>query len=215
METIKYQKIDLLPYLEKQYGKGKVFTSATLKVKGISPSNKRQQLARLVKSGKLERVSQGVYLILDSKKELAEDFLLRQRYLKQGRRTSGYLSELVLLDGQVLKNNPRGLPTVVTNREKTNGRRILLGQQYYFLKRPYYRVTLRNRQMLQFFDFINKGDVVEIKKYYSQLVLYIQAHKYAFLSYQKVLTSYPSKTTKKLIETGLLLEIIKILMQDK
>ena len=191
----------LLSYLKQYYSAGQTFKAVQLVVPGLSQTTIRQHLAHFCREGLIKRYSRGIYYLADQPRP-ADWPALVSRYLSDGHRVYGYRSDLLMPElGESL--------VLVTNRESTNGREVIVGTTKVRVRRPFAKVTRTNVAMLALLDFVNDHDEAFLRHHKRVLFNYYNDHKKAFFCYQRILNFYPAKTTKKLLQLGLLPELVR------
>ncbi len=211
MTKKRYQKFDLFSYIKANFKADQIFDISSFKDCCISYDNLRQKLSRLAREKKIYRISNGKYSLSDEK---TKNDVLVAKYLKDGRKTIGYLG-ILDFNGKRVQTNKYGLLEIVSNNESSRGRNLKLNNKIYKIRCPHCKINHFNYRMLVLFDFINYSQTSEITFQLHEIKQYIQKYGYAFRSYKRALGNYPATVSRKLLETGLFDTILMVTRSKK
>ena len=97
---------------------------------------------------------------------------------------------------------------IVTNKEKSRVRKITLKNKKIILRKPYATINRNNYLEAQFLEFINNANINDIDDNIDILKKYIKDNNLNKNIILDLITNYPSKTSKRLIESRLLYEFV-------
>ena len=202
----------LIDYLLKKYGTNKPIITEELSIPEISYDNLRKQLSRYNSQGILEKYSQGVYYIpketILGRSTLSIDDVINRKYITNGNDIYGFYSGLSFYNKLGISTQVPFVYEIVTNKEKSRVREITLKNQKIILRKPYVKINKNNYLENQFLDFINNANSNDLSDNIDVLKKYIKDNNLNKNVILDLITYYPSKTSKKLIESRLLYEFI-------
>jgi hypothetical protein len=202
----------LIDYLLKKYGTNKPIITEELVVPEISYDNLRKQLSRYNSQGILEKYSQGVYYIpketIIGRSTLSIDDVINRKYITNDNDIYGFYSGLSFYNKLGISTQVPFVYEIVTNKEKSRVREITLKNQKIILRKPYVKINKNNYLENQFLDFINNANSNDLSDNVDVLKKYIKDNNLNKNVILDLITYYPSKTSKKLIESRLLYEFI-------
>lgn len=202
----------LIDYLLKKYGTNKPIITEELSIPEISYDNLRKQLSRYNSQGILEKYSQGVYYIpketILGKSTLSIDDVINRKYITNDNDIYGFYSGLSFYNKLGISTQVPFVYEIVTNKEKSRVREITLKNQKIILRKPYVKINKNNYLENQFLDFINNANSNDLSDNVDVLKKYIKDNNLNKNVILDLITYYPSKTSKKLIESRLLYEFI-------
>ena len=202
----------LIDYLLKKYGTNKPIITEELSVPEISYDNLRKQLSRYNSQGILEKYSQGVYYIpketILGRSTLLIDDVINRKYITNDNDIYGFYSGLSFYNKLGISTQVPFVYEIVTNKEKSRVREITLKNQKIILRKPYVKINKNNYLENQFLDFINNANSNDLSDNIDVLKKYIKDNNLNKNVILDLITYYPSKTSKKLIESRLLYEFI-------
>lgn len=172
----------------------------------------RQLLKRLVDDGKLSRFDAGIYYIPQKTSLLGKVFLdankvIVKKYIRDDNDVYGYYTGLTFANQIGLTTQVPSIKEIATNREASRGRNVKVKNNMIRLRCSRTTVKKGNYKILQLLDAINeceKWSEYDTAKTYDIIKKYIitsDLQKPAVLDY---LRFYPSKVSKKIVESGLL-----------
>ena len=202
----------LIDYLLKKYGTNRPIITEELSIPEISYDNLRKQLSRYNSQGILEKYSQGVYYIpketILGRSTLSIDDVINRKYITNGNDIYGFYSGLSFYNKLGISTQVPFVYEIVTNKEKSRVREIALKNQKIILRKPYVKINKNNYLENQFLDFINNANSNDLSDNIDVLKKYIKDNNLNKNVILDLITYYPSKTSKKLIESRLLYEFI-------
>ncbi len=202
----------LIDYLLKKYGTNKPIITEELSIPEISYDNLRKQLSRYNSQGILEKYSQGVYYIpketILGRSTLSIDDVINRKYITNDNDIYGFYSGLSFYNKLGISTQVPFVYEIVTNKEKSRVREITLKNQKIILRKPYVKINKNNYLENQFLDFINNANSNDLSDNIDMLKNYIKDNNLNKNVILDLITYYPSKTSKKLIESRLLYEFI-------
>ena len=124
----------LKDYLMENYGYNEPIFINDLFIEGISENAVRQSVKRLAASGFLERYDSGIYYIpkrggILGKSYLDPNIVIMRKYVQNKSDKYGYVTGLSFANELGLTTQMPAIIEVVTNREATNGRMVMVGNQ--------------------------------------------------------------------------------------
>ena len=202
----------LIDYLLKKYGTNKPIITEELSIPEISYDNLRKQLSRYNSQGILEKYSQGVYYIpketILGRSTLSIDDVINRKYITNDNDIYGFYSGLSFYNRLGISTQVPFVYEIVTNKEKSRVREITLKNQKIILRKPYVKINKNNYLENQFLDFINNANSNDLSDNIDVLKKYIKDNNLNKNVILDLITYYPSKTSKKIIESRLLYEFI-------
>ena len=202
----------LIDYLLKKYGTNKPILTEELSIPEISYANLRKQLSRYNSQGILEKYSQGVYYIpketILGRSTLSIDDVINRKYITNDNDIYGFYSGLSFYNKLGISTQVPYVYEIVTNKEKSRVRETTLKNQNIILRKPYVKINKNNYLENQFLDFINNANSNDLSDNIDVLKEYIKDNNLNKNVILDLITYYPSKTSKKLIESRLLYEFI-------
>lgn len=202
----------LIDYLLKKYGTNKPILTEELSIPEISYANLRKQLSRYNSQGILEKYSQGVYYIpketILGRCTLSIDDVINRKYITNDNDIYGFYSGLSFYNKLGISTQVPYVYEIVTNKEKSRVRETTLKNQNIILRKPYVKINKNNYLENQFLDFINNANSNDLSDNIDVLKKYIKDNSLNKNVILDLITYYPSKTSKKLIESRLLYEFI-------
>ena len=202
----------LIDYLLKKYGTNKPILTEELVVPEISYDNLRKQLSRYNSQGIIEKYSQGVYYIpketILGKSTLSINDVIYRKYISDDNEIYGFFSGLSFCNKLGITTQVPFVYEIVTNKEKSRVRKITLKNKKIILRKPYATINRNNYLEAQFLEFINNANINDINDNIDILKKYIKDNNLNKSIILDLITNYPSKTSKRLIESRLLYEFV-------
>lgn len=201
-------------YLMENYGYNEPIFLNELSIKGISQNAIRQSMKRLAENGVLERYDNGIYYIPKNGGVLGKSYLdpsmvVMRRYVKNKSEQFGYITGLSFANQLGLTTQMPAVVEVVTNRESTNGRFVMVGKQKVRVKKSIIQISESNAELLQLLDGITQAEKyteLTINETVEILTAYIRRKKFTQKQLSDVSTALTGGTAKKLIELGIIYE---------
>ena len=202
----------LIDYLLNKYGTNKPILTEELSIPEISYDNLRKQLSRYNSQGIIEKYSQGVYYIpketILGKSTLSINDVIYRKYISDDNEIYGYFSGLSFYNKLGITTQVPFVYEIVTNKEKSRVRKITLKNKKIILRKPYATINKNNYLEAQFLEFINNANINDIDDNIDILKKYIKDNNLNKNIILDLITNYPSKTSKRLIESRLLYEFV-------
>ena len=204
----------LKSYLMENYGYNEPIFLNDLIVEGLSENAVRQSVKRLVANGFLERYDNGIYYIpkrggLLGKSYLDPFLVIMRKYVQNKSETYGYVTGISFANQLGLTTQMPAVIEVVTNRESTNGRMIMVGNLKVRIRKPSVRVSDSNAGILQLLDSIGQAEKyteLPLEETIDTMISYIRQKRFTKEQLSEVSSTITGATAKKLIEWGMIYE---------
>ena len=201
-------------YLIDNYGYNEPIFLNDLLVEGISENAVRQSVKRLVAYGFLKRYDSGIYYIPKSGGLLGKSYLdpsivIMRKYVENNSNKYGYITGLSFANQLGLTTQMPAVIEIVTNREATNGRTLMVGNQKVRVKKSAIPVSEDNAELLQLLDSVGQAEKyteLTMKETVEILSAYIRKKKFTKEQLSDVSSALTGATAKKLIEWGMIYE---------
>jgi len=202
----------MMKRLESQYGYDAPILLSEISMLGSNEVSTRQMIKRLTDKGVLERFGQGVYYIpkmtLLGKSRLSAKKVYEKKYICNEVNVYGFYAGLTLENAIGLTNQVPNIIEIVTNKEKSRVREVLVGSQKIRLRKSLLEITEQNVNVLQFLDLMNRINLKSIsKESLERLKLFVQNQKLKKEEVFLYSSKYPSRTSKNMIESGVINEL--------
>ncbi len=153
----------LKSYLMENYGYNEPIFLSGLLIDGLSENAVRQSVKRLVENGFLERYDNGIYYIpkqggLIGKSYLDPLLVVIRKYVQNKSETYGYVTGMSFANQLGLTTQMPAVIEIVTNRESTNGRMLIVGNLKVKIKKPSITISDSNAEILQLLDSIGQAE---------------------------------------------------------
>ena len=177
------------------------------------PNRSRQwvdkALKTMVDSKTLKRYTTGVYYI--PRKTLLGDSLLdsdrvvTKKYIESNGKVYGYVSGTALLNSLGLTTQVPNIITIVTNNEKSRGRKVRIGAQEICLIKSPTEITKDNRAALQLLEAIKLADLNELDETENKnLENYIRKNTITLADISKYCKFFPDSVSRKILGGSLI-----------
>ena len=204
----------LKTYLMENYGYSEPIFLNDLSIEGLSDNAVRQSVKRLVASGFLERYDNGIYYIpkhggLLGKSYLDPSMVIIRKYVENQSDKYGYITGLSFANQLGLTTQMPAVIEIVTNRESTNGRMLMVGNQKVRVKKSSISVSEDNAELRQLLDAIGQAErytELTIEETIDILITYIRKKKFTKGQLSDVSSALTGATAKKMIEWGMIYE---------
>jgi len=188
-------------YLMENFGYNEPIFLNDLSVEGLSENVIRQSLKSLCSDGFLEKYDNGIYYIPKQDRLLGKSYLdpflvILRKYVQNKSEIFGYMTGISFANQLGLTTQVPAVIEIVTNREATNGRIVMVGNQQIRVKRPVIAISNFNAELLQFLDAIS------------------QAEEYTELSMQETIEIFRSYAKQKHFTKAELLELSSALTSE-
>ncbi len=184
------------------------------------PSNSkdylRQEMKRLVDTGILERLYNGVYYrsyvtILGTKGKISIDKYIEKKYLTVDGKASGYITGLQLANKYGFTTQNPSCYEICSNEATTKQRKQEIDGNTIVVYKPVAKVDEVNRSALQFLDLmsvIDKYSEISGVELVNKLRKYVASVKLDFAVVKDYLTFYPDKVYRNIYNGGLMSELV-------
>ena len=198
----------------KKYDKGEpIFLS---EVKGSSRDSVRQEMKKLTDSGKIMRLSNGVYFlpyvtILGTPGKVSVDKYLDKKYLRSGNKTIGYYTGLQLANMYGFTTQNPSWIELRSNEATTAQRKVDIDGRKAIIYKPYAEINDDNMSALMFLDLmtdIDKYSEVSGNELKTKLRRFVSQAGVDFNNVKKYIGLYPCKVYKNIYEGGLMNELV-------
>lgn len=204
----------LKDYLMENYGYNEPIFINDLFIEGISENAVRQSVKRLAASGFLERYDSGIYYIpkrggILGKSYLDSNIVIMRKYVQNKSDKYGYVTGLSFANELGLTTQMPAIIEVVTNREATNGRMVMVGNQKVRVKKSSVPISESNAELLQLLDAIGQAEKyteLTIKETIEKLIVYMRKKRFTQKQLSEVSYILTGTTAKKLIEWEMIYE---------
>lgn len=205
--------MEVMKMLKKEYGYDEPILLKDIRIKGVSEAGKRQIFSRMSRQGKIARYSQGVYYIPSvtalGVSKLGSQKVYEVKYISDGKDVYGYYTGLALDNRIGFTTQMPNVIDIVTNNERSRVREVKIGNQLLRLRKGRTVITAENVKALQLFDLIKNKDWDSLDKMQrSSITEYIKKNKISRSEVIANITFAPASVAKKLMESGLIDELI-------
>ena len=207
-------EIMLKSYLLENYDYNEPIFLNELSIEGLSENAVRQSVKRLVANGFLERYDSGIYYIPKQGSLLGKSYLdpllvIMRKYIGNKSGTYGYITGISFVNQLGLTTQVPAVIEIVTNKEATNGRMLMVGNQKVRVKKAPVTVSDDNAELLQLLDGISQAEKyteLPIEETIDTLLSYVKQKKFTKKQLSEVSSVITGATAKKLIEWGMIYE---------
>ena len=204
----------LKSYLLENYDYNEPIFLNELSIEGLSENAVRQSVKRLVANGFLERYDSGIYYIPKQGSLLGKSYLdpllvIMRKYIGNKSGTYGYITGISFVNQLGLTTQVPAVIEIVTNKEATNGRMLMVGNQKVRVKKAPVTVSDDNAELLQLLDGISQAEKyteLPIDETIDTLLSYVKQKKFTKKQLSEVSSVITGATAKKLIEWGMIYE---------
>ncbi len=206
----------LKSYLVENYGYNEPIFLNDLSVEGLSENAVRQAVKRLMASGFLERYDNGIYYIPKRGGVLGKSYLdpsvvIMRKYIKNKSEIYGYVTGISFANQLGLTTQMPAVIEVVTNREATNGRMVMVGKQRVRIKKSAITISDSNAELLQLLDsiaFVDKYTELSMEETIDTMISYVKKKGFTKEQLSAVSSIITGGAAKKMIEWGMIYEFI-------
>lgn len=202
----------LYRHLKGNYGEGKPIMLNEISIDGMSNVNLRQQIKKLVDSGRLKRYDTGIYFISEksifaSGTMLSKEQVIEQKYLKDQGGVCGFVSGMLFANSIGLTSQIPAVYELVSNKATNDYRELLLAGTRVVLRKPKVKIDDANCRVLQFMELLKDIDVLselDGPKLESGLKAYMKYAGIEFCDIDRYLGYFPDKIYKNMYRAGLI-----------
>lgn len=204
----------LKSYLLENYGYNEPIFLNDLKIDKLSENAVRQSVKRLVANGFLERYDNGIYYIpkqggLLGKSYLDPFMVIMRKYVRSKSETYGYVTGISFVNQLGLTTQMPAVIEIVTNREATNGRTIMMGSQKVRIKKSVVTISDKNAELLQLLDGVGQAEKyteLPLEETIDTMLSYVKQKQFTKEQLSDVSSAITGATAKRLIEWGMIYE---------
>lgn len=176
----------------------------------------RQEMKKLTDEGKLERLYNGVYYlpyltILGTEGRVSIERYIEKKYLNAGRRVSGYITGLQLVNRYGFTTQNPACYEVCSNEATTKQRKQNIDGNIIIVYKPIAEITKENSSALQFLDLmsvIDRYSELSAKELKKKLRRYVDVNNVDFAQVRKYLPLCADKVFRNIYEGGLMNELV-------
>ncbi len=179
--------------------------------KSLSKDALKEEMSRLADKGIVLRISNGIYLIQEGQIDIQEYQYqsIFYRYIRNENDVYGFLGEDSFIRSLQNKKLPKKGITIITNKATSGKKTIKLFDYKVILKKSFMKIDKKNADLLCFLTYISQADIEEIIKNHAILASFLKERKFATSETLITLNSFPNKTAKKIIISGLYKYLLK------
>ncbi|MCL1983331.1 MAG: hypothetical protein FWG53_09650 [Clostridiales bacterium] len=199
-------------YLKEKHGYSEPIYVEDIKYKSYSRAWIFLELKKLVDSGELKRFCKGIYYFPEKTpwgdSKLNPRKVIERRFISDGDEVYGYIAGLSLLNMTALSTQVPNLIEIVTNKETTRVRDIMVGNLCARARRSRTAITKENASTLQLLDLMNiitPSDMDETEQF--MLRKYIKASGVTRNNVMRYARFFPAKAMKNMMESGAAYEL--------
>ena len=181
------------------------------------PTRSRQwidhELSELTASGQLVRYATGIYYRPRKNRESVSEFdvskVIREKYIERDGKVFGYVSGDKLLKVLGLINCEPDVMIIVTNKEKSRGRKVRLGDKEVYLIKPPTEISADNVAVLRFLEAVRLINISDRDKWkINRLEDYIRKYNVTFSAVHQYCIYFSDSVSKKILGTSLIQTLI-------
>ncbi|MBC2326300.1 DUF6088 family protein [Listeria booriae] len=185
---------------------------------GMSRDSLRRSMNRLVARKELARFAEGIYYfpkwseLLQQETLLSERVVIERKYVEDKNKRYGYFSGGTFANQIQLTTQVPYVQEIVTMRCASKKRNVTLKVTQLLLRKPRVPVTPDNYKVLQVLDLLTEHlAFVEVgrKEMNEKVREYLADVTLSNDEVIRIISEYPSKTSKELLESGLLDALIR------
>ena len=193
-----------------------IFTEELLK---LFSNKSRAQVFRYVESAKesneLAQDSVGVYYLptitfLGTQSKLSPEEVARKKYIGNDTDRYGVYSGIELLNRFGMTTQMAATVTIVTNKESSKKRMIVLNGRRFILKKSHCKITKENFAYYTIFELFNcMGKDEKVNKDAKRRILdYMKNNKMDVMQICNMAKCFPSKAVKKFMNSGVIYDFV-------
>ena len=203
--------MELYDNLVNTFGYDEPFFSSeiTKKIK-LRTSTLNVYLKRLYENKFIEKYQRGVYYIPNKTKgsKLSSKKVYEKKYINNQGDTFGYYVGLYFKNLLGLSAQVPNVIEIMTNEEKSRLRKVIIGNQKLRLRKSRCNINSKNYKILQLLELITSLDAKELTDSNVKKILkYMLEAKITINLISQYLKYFPDKTSRKLIESGIIYEL--------
>ena len=132
-----------------------------------------------------------------------------RKYVENKSNVYGYVTGLSFANQLGLTTQMPAVIEVVTNREATNGRMVMIGNQKVKVKKAAITISEDNAELLQLLDSIGQAEKyteLTLKETIETIIIYMRRKRFTKEQLSGVSCTLTGATAKKMIEWGMIYE---------
>lgn len=213
--------MNLVSYLKDIYGYDNPIFIKDVRIGGRSKTAIREQFSRLVKDGVLSRDGQGIYSLAAPKDEIVDvvtfEKILEKKFI-YGKDTpdeykplsiNGYYSGLTFINMIGISEQVPATVEITTNYTNSKKSVFTALGRYAIIRKTKTDVDFTNYKYFQFLDMFHFLTIEEVIGNKELIVSYAKKIGFTKNAFQTFIKFYGPKTIKKIVEGGILNELIK------
>ncbi len=195
--------------LQEKYGfDTPIFTDEIL---ALFPQYTKAYVFRLIKAaeenGSLARVDTGVYYVPQmtpfGPSAITASDIAEKRYIRSGGNTYGLYCGMILQNVFSVTAQMTNTPEIVTNREATRRRKVIIAGMPFILRKSRTEITNENVDSYRVLQLLTENDGTRINKKTKQAISdFIRAKKISKESLLDLGRVFPDRTLRNLVYTG-------------
>ena len=203
---------EVYSYIVNNYQPNEPIFLSELNIPGMKAVSVRQQMKKLVESGRHKHFDMGIYYIPEksmfrSGSTPSVDQVIRKKYLADEGNCCGYVGGILFANQLGLTTQVPGVYEIYTNKATTEYRETQVAKLRVILRKPYFEIDEKNAVTLQFLDLLKEiVDISEVdgEELTNRLISYMKKKSIGFESMRQFLPYYPERIYKNMCEVGLL-----------
>ena len=199
-------------YLKDKYGYNEPIYLSEIQFGNYSRSWVFKQLKKMADGGEIKRFDTGIYYFPEKMpwgdSRLNPKKIVDRRFISDGKEIYGYIAGLSLMNMTALSTQVPNLIEIVTNKESTRVRDIMIGNQRVRARRSRVAITKENAnalQLLELMNLIKPSAMDETEKY--MLSKYIKLSGVTRDAVSRYTGFYPARAMKNMMESGAVYEL--------
>ena len=202
----------LYKHLKTKYGECEPIMLNEINIEGMTSVNLRQQIKKLVDSGRLKRYDTGIYFISGKSiysegSQLSKEKVIEQKYLRDGKEICGFVSGMLFANHIGITSQLPLIYELVTNKATNDYREITLANSRVIIRKPKVRINNENWRSLQFMELLKDIDIfseLHGVKLTNHLIKYMKTAGITFADMDRYLDCFPDKIFRNMYRTGLI-----------
>ena len=155
----------------------------------------------------------GVYFIPSGTKldhiRYNADNIIAKKYIERNGRVFGYYSGDTLLRKLRIPNHHSSIITIITNKEKSRGRKVTIGDKEVYIVKSPTKITNTNFRTLTFLEAVRLIDFSNQDRWIiNNLEDYIHQYQITLSQVQKYCVFFPDAVSKKILSSNLIYTLI-------
>ena len=167
-----------------------------------------QLIDQMIEEDKIARFGTGIYYIptetIFGKSKLNFQKVVEKKYIKDDKNVFGFYTGVTLANTLGITMQVPNVIEIYTNKETTRVRNVEVGNQTVRLRRARVQITNKNFKELQLLELLNQLSNKDVILYKNNLINYVKEEKINSKSLLEYVQSYPAKTFKNLMLSGVL-----------